>query len=169
MQHRVIASFALVAALALSAACADSAADGSADEPAGAASPAPTARPEPADQPSPAPADAKDDIPLPPPPPPLAIERMPPSPLQVGWVTLTEHDDAKQHAWIEGEVVNGDEFTINTSNVRRFTLDLTRVRLNWSKRIVLRMDGFNSQLTKKRWPRLNFVRTPAGAWDVEAD
>jgi len=82
---------------------------------------------------------------------------------------LTEHADPKVRAWVEGEVIGGDQFVINTQNARRFTLDLTRVRLNWNKRIVLRMDGFNSELTRKRWPTLRFVRTAAGAWDVEAD
>lgn len=97
------------------------------------------------------------------------MEGVSPSPLQIGWATLTEHAEAKARAWVEGEVIDGDQFVINTQNVRRFTLDLTRVRLNWSKRIVLRMDGFNSELTRKRWPKLSFVRTPSGAWDVEAE
>jgi hypothetical protein len=99
-------------------------------------------------------------------PPPLCIERDPPPRLQTGWAHLTEHAAAGERAWIEGGIAGDDRLTISTHNVRRFTLNLTRLRLNWEKRIVLRMDGYNSQLTRKRWPKLNFVRTASGAWDV---
>lgn len=87
----------------------------------------------------------------------------------MGWAVIDERAESAQRAWVEGEVVVGDRFVIQTQNVRRFTLDLTRVRLDWSKRIVLRMDGFNSELTRKRWPKLHFIRTPSGAWDAVAD
>ena len=127
---------------------------------------APTASPEAkAIEPSES-ADSKPPEEDPPLPPPLHFDRVPPVPIQTGWAVLTEKADTKARAWIEGSIVSGDRLTINTENVRRFTLDLTRLRLNWQKRIVLRMDGFNSQLTKKRWPKLSFVRTAAGAWDV---
>ncbi|HRX83569.1 MAG TPA: hypothetical protein P5572_00965 [Phycisphaerae bacterium] len=153
--------------------CADGAEERAAATPASAApaaTPAPSSAPSTGSEaPAASPDASGEKTPIPPAPPPLAVESTPPPPLKTGWATLTEHDDAQKRAWVEGEVVNGDEFTINTSNVRRFTLDLTCVRLDWSKRIVLRMDGFNSQLTRKRWPTLHFVRTSAGAWDVEAD
>jgi len=119
----------------------------------------------------PSPAPATQDVPnaQPAAPPPLRRERTPPPPIQMGWAVIDERAESAQRAWVEGEVVVGDRFVIQTQNVRRFTLDLTRVRLDWSKRIVLRMDGFNSELTRKRWPKLHFIRTPSGAWDAVAD
>lgn len=62
-----------------------------------------------------------------------------------------------------------DKLTINTKNVRGFELDLTRLRLNWNRGVVLRLDGYNSELTRKRWPRLVFVRNASGAWVVEGE
>ena len=80
-----------------------------------------------------------------------------------------ETDDARveeeQRAWIEGMVVNDDRNIIKTSpNTAAFHLDLSRIRVNWEKRILLRIDGFNSELSRKRWPVVYLQRTATGAW-----
>jgi hypothetical protein len=132
------------------------------DEPAAAKSP-PT--PPPSAAPSASPAGAASPSPRPTPGP-LDADVGVDIPLQEGWATIDEKADESQRAWMEGEIRLTDRLIITTSSVRRFALDLTRLRLNWDKRILLRLDGFNFELTRKRWPVIHFIRTPAGAWEV---
>ena len=117
--------------------------------------------------PSPTPAstpDTSEESPRPPAP--IELPLSEPSPLREGWLVIKEKADARQRAWVEGSIVGDDKCVLDTSNIRRFRLDLARLRLNWEKRIVLRIDGFNSELTRKRWPVLHFLRTSSGAWIV---
>lgn len=115
--------------------------------PVASAAPAPTASP----SPPPAALDAEvgEDVPL--------IE---------GWATIEERADSDVRAWMEGEIQQGDRLIVTTSNVRRFAMDLTRLRLEWNQRILLKLDKFNFELTKKRWPVIKFVRTASGAWEA---
>jgi hypothetical protein len=122
--------------------------------------------PSPAVSPTPSPsATPKAPTPLPP----LRLPPTEPTALEDGWVKILESDDTSSRAWVEGEVAGDDKLTINTKNVRGFELDLTRLRLNWNRGVVLRLDGYNSELTRKRWPRLVFVRNASGAWVVEGE
>lgn len=104
-----------------------------------------------------------------PPPNPIALPDDDTYPIQEGWVEILEKAEQADRAWVEGTVEGGEKIVITTQNVLRFKLDLARLRVDWTKRIVLRMDGFNSELTRKRWPVVEFVRTPSGAWAVVDD
>lgn len=101
-----------------------------------------------------------------PPPPPLDFQ--PPSQpgLQNGWASIEERADPAQRAWVEGSTLDAEKVVIETENVRRFELNLPHLGVDWSERIVLKIDGSTSELTKKRWPSMILERTPAGAWVV---
>lgn len=133
-------------------------------------SPAPIVTPAPAaaSPSTPAPTDSTPDSPAPPPPP-LDLVTDAREPIREGWATIEEKSDEQARAWVEGSVEGDDRIVIATQNVRRFRLDLSRLRVDWGGRVVLRMDGFNSELTRKRWPVVHFVRTPSGAWAVVDD
>ena len=81
-----------------------------------------------------------------------------------GFLVIESADDTGNRAWIEGSVIGDDRIVIQTNNVLQFRLDIGEVRINWDKRIVLRIDGYNSELTRKRWPRFSLIRTSTGAW-----
>ncbi|NOX57299.1 MAG: hypothetical protein GXP29_00375, partial [Planctomycetes bacterium] len=108
--------------------------------------------------------DATDSEPEPPGP----LDFQPPSQsgLEQGWASIDEHADPMQRACLEGTVNRSDKIVIDTNNVRRFTLELPHLHVNWKKRIALRIDGSTSELTRKRWPRITLERTPSGAWVV---
>lgn len=76
-------------------------------------------------------------------------------------------EDNARSAWAEGRTEDGEKLVIDTQNVGRFRLDLSRVRLDWSKRIVLRIDGHNRELTRKNLPVIIYRRTTTGGWRVE--
>lgn len=86
--------------------------------------------------------------------------------LEQGWASIDKRADTAQRAWVEGTVERSDKIVIDTNNVRRFTLELSDLRVDWRERIALRIDGNTSELTKKRWPSITLERTPAGAWVV---
>ncbi len=100
--------------------------------------------------------------------PPPALEFSPPGSdgLQMGWASIEARDDPDQRGWIEGTTERPDVIVIETENVSQFKLNLPHLGVNWSKRIALRIDGSTSELTKKRWPSMVLLRTPAGAWVV---
>lgn len=104
--------------------------------------------------------------PVEPPKPPPVLAFSPPGEigLEQGWASIDERADGAQRAWIEGTLQRSDKIVIDTNNVRRFTLKLSHLRVDWNERIALRIDGATSELTKKRWPSITLERTPAGAW-----
>ena len=89
--------------------------------------------------------------------------------LQDGWLVIDDVSDQDRTTWVEGRVEDGEKLVIDTENVERFQLDLSRVKLDWDKRIVLRIDGFNRELTRKNFPRLNYERTSTGGWRLTDD
>lgn len=89
--------------------------------------------------------------------------------LDEGWLTIDDVSDRDHTAWAEGRVDDGEKLVINTENIERFQLDLSKVKLDWDKRIVLRIDGFNRELTRKNFPHLNYERTSTGGWRLIDD
>ena len=81
------------------------------------------------------------------------------------WFAIETVDDKSLRAWIEGSITRDDMLVIETSNVRRMTLDLTALQLRWDKRVALRINGVTSELTRKRWPMLRLERSATGAWN----
>lgn len=100
------------------------------------------------------------------PPPPLDFQPPSQAGLQSGWASIEERAEPAKRAWIEGTTQRSDKLVIETENVRQFELNLPHLGVDWSERIVLRIDGSTSELTKKRWPSMILQRTPAGAWVV---
>ncbi len=100
--------------------------------------------------------------------PPPALDFSPPSAkgLQQGWASIEERADPAMRAWLEGTTQRPDVIVIATENISQFKLNLPHLGVDWSKRIALRIDGSTSELTKKRWPSMTLMRTPAGAWVV---
>jgi hypothetical protein len=97
---------------------------------------------------------------------PLETRTTPPSRLHPGWLQITDRRDNQERAWVEGHVIGDDKLVIDTHNVAQFDLDISRLQLNWSTQIVLRLDGHTSQLTRKPGPIKTFLLSRAGAWHV---
>lgn len=68
--------------------------------------------------------------------------------------------------WATGRFI-GDEnkLVIDTENVARFSADLTQMGIDWSRRVVLRIDGTSYELSHDNYPTLRLQRTPGGNWD----
>ncbi len=86
---------------------------------------------------------------------------------QRGWLRIEGIRDSAAGAWATGSFLKDkNKIVIETENVERFSINLSKLRLNWNRRVVLRIDGRSSELTRKRRPVLHLHRSPAGSWDV---
>jgi len=85
---------------------------------------------------------------------------------QNGWLRIEELQPDADGAWATGDFLLDNKLIIETENVAQFSIDLSQIRINWDRRVVLRIDGYASELTPKRRPLLHLRRSPAGSWDV---
>ncbi len=86
---------------------------------------------------------------------------------QFGWLRIEGIRDSAVGAWATGSFLSDrNKIVIETENADQFTINLAKLRLNWNKRVILRINGHSSELTKKRDPLLRLHRSPAGSWDV---
>lgn len=49
-------------------------------------------------------------------------------------------------------------------NVSAFSIDLARIPVDWSRPVVLSLDGVPVELRRRDTQRLHFTRTSQGAW-----
>jgi hypothetical protein len=86
---------------------------------------------------------------------------------QRGWLRIESIRDSAMGAWGTGDfLAEQNKIVIDTENVDQFTINLSKLRLNWNRRVILRIDGHSSELTPKRRPILRLRRSPAGGWKV---
>lgn len=86
---------------------------------------------------------------------------------QRGWLRIESIRDSAVGAWATGSFLQHDnKIVIETENVEQFSINLSKLRLNWNRRVVLRIDGRSSELMRKRRPVVHLRRSPAGSWDV---
>ena len=55
---------------------------------------------------------------------------------------------------------------IRTGDVERFTIDVSRIPINWQRLVVISIDGINSELRRRDHPVLRFARDSHGRWVV---
>ena len=85
---------------------------------------------------------------------------------QDGWLGIEAIRQGAPGAWATGALVLDHKIVIDTEDVEQFSIDLSQLHVNWNRRVILRIDGHASELTKKRRPVLHLRRSPAGSWDV---
>lgn len=59
-----------------------------------------------------------------------------------------------------------NKFTIDATGVSEFLLDVCRVKVNWNRPVILKIDGRNSELRKRDYCRLRMRMIGKGAWEV---
>jgi hypothetical protein len=103
------------------------------------------------------------------PPPPIDIPVGGHGRLFDGWMQIDRSEDSAIRAWAEGRTMDDDALIIETQNVGRFHLDLGQIRLNWQRRILLRIDGFNRELSRPDRSRITYQKTATGGWEKVAE
>ncbi len=86
---------------------------------------------------------------------------------QTGWLRIESIRESAIGAWATGSLTReANKLVIDTEHVEQFSIDVSKLRLDWTHRVVLRIDGRSSELTRKRDPVVHLRRSPAGSWDV---
>ncbi len=82
----------------------------------------------------------------------------------VRWLAIEQAGSDVVGGWASGAVLDGNKVVIDTQDVTQFTLDLSQMPVDWGGRVVLKIDGHTSELTRKRYPTLRLRRSPSGGW-----
>jgi hypothetical protein len=105
---------------------------------------------------------------------PKEADQEPPSvPVRVGsddsarWLVVTRIDRETEGGWATGSFdPQRNKITVHTRNVQRFTIDVGRIPVDWERLVVLSIDERNSELRRRDFDLLEFVRTQRGGWTI---
>ena len=98
------------------------------------------------------------------------LEPYEPAEPEARWLAVERIAEGADGAWATGGLVSANKIVIETENVAQFRLDLDQIPVDWSRRVVLRIDGRPSELTREHYPTLRLRRSPTGGWlPVESD
>jgi len=83
------------------------------------------------------------------------------------WLAVLEAKKGSAGGWATGSFEpERNRVTIRTRDVRRFIVDTRRVSIDWSRLVVLSLDGRTSELRKRDYPVLRFVLDEQGEWVI---
>ncbi|MCH7813109.1 MAG: hypothetical protein IID40_03720 [Planctomycetes bacterium] len=88
---------------------------------------------------------------------------------QYGWLRIEALRHGASGAWATGWFIPRRKIVIDTENVDQFFIDLSQLDLDWNQRVILRINGHSSELSRKPRGKLHLRRSPAGSWDVVED
>jgi len=60
-----------------------------------------------------------------------------------------------------------NKISVRTTNVQAFAVETSLIAVDWTKPVVISIDGRNSELRQRERTLLHFVRAPHGEWIVE--
>ena len=92
------------------------------------------------------------------------LEPYEPAEPEARWLAVERIAEGADGAWATGGLVAANKIVIETENVAQFRLDLDEIPVDWSRRVVLRIDGRPSELTREHYPTLRLRRSPTGGW-----
>lgn len=84
-----------------------------------------------------------------------------------GWLKIELLREDAAVGWATGSIHPGsNSIEIETEGVKRIVLDLSQIHVDWSRRVILRLDGQGSQLLHGKAQIKHLEVTPAGRWRV---
>ena len=84
------------------------------------------------------------------------------------WLTVDKVRGDAPGAWATGSFDRkSNKLIIDTHDVDGFSIDTTRAVVDWNRRVILRLDGHNSQLKRRDNSILRFVHDDQRGWYVE--
>ncbi len=70
-------------------------------------------------------------------------------------------------AWVTGWFSDeANKIAIETHGANGFRLELSKISIDWSRRVVLRIDERSFELKKRKTSTVHFKKTPTGGWDT---
>ena len=102
---------------------------------------------------------------------PAAVERIP---LQVAdsssWLFAQTPRAGAPGGWITGSFDPAkNRIEIQLQDLKRFTLHVARIPINWDRLVILRLNGHNTELRRREQSLYHFELTPNGGWQVREE
>ena len=122
-----------------------------------------------AEQPAPVPVEP---TPTPAPAPEPATAEQPPLPVTDAdvWLFAEAPRDGAEGGWISGSFdPEKNRIEIELQDLKRFTLDVARIPINWDRLVILRLNGHNTELRRREQALYHFELDPNGGWQVRDD
>jgi len=85
---------------------------------------------------------------------------------QDGWLVIEQIRRSKRRAYATGKLVYQNKIVVDTQNVRQLLLDMRRLSVDPSRRVILVLDGQGIELSAGLGPVLRFRRSQAGSWSL---
>ncbi len=83
------------------------------------------------------------------------------------WLFVEKAKDAAPGGWATGSFdPQKNKLDIHTRDVRQFVIDVSRIRVDWERLVVLSIDGKNSELRRRDFSLLRFRLDDHGQWTV---
>jgi hypothetical protein len=82
------------------------------------------------------------------------------------WLVVEKVKDGAAGAWATGSFDSKrNKLDISTHDVTQFAIDTARIPIRWDKLVIIRIDGRNSELVRRDYTVLHFIRDKYG-WHV---
>jgi len=82
------------------------------------------------------------------------------------WLRVEELAEGVEGGWATGNFLSDrNKIEIETHQIAQFVMELPQISVDWSRRVVLKIDGHTSELTRTHYPFLHLRRSPTGGWN----
>ncbi len=88
--------------------------------------------------------------------------------VEPGWVQVEVLRAKAEGGWATGDFHEArNKIQIQTRGVKQFSLDLSKLEINWDRLVVISIDGRNAELRKRDFDLLHIARNDHGKWVVQ--
>ena len=86
------------------------------------------------------------------------------------WLFAQTPRDGAPGGWITGSFnAEKNRLEIEFHDIKRFTLDVARIPINWDRLVILSLNGHNTELRRREQSLYHFELDPNGGWQVLED
>jgi hypothetical protein len=82
------------------------------------------------------------------------------------WLHIEGLKENVEGGWITGHSPATNRIVIYTDNVTQFSMNVSALELDWSRRVWVRLDDHGFELTHKRNPVIHLQKTSTGGWEL---
>lgn len=83
------------------------------------------------------------------------------------WLRVEAIRDGADGGWATGAFDPArNKIRISTEKIVRFSIDVSRIAIDWSQLVVIRIDGVTNELRRRNYNVLHFVKSGRGTWEI---
>lgn len=84
------------------------------------------------------------------------------------WLRVEKTRNQKPGGWATGDFdKKRNRITIKTHEVTHFSIDMSKVPINWHRKVILKIDGISSEMRKRDFNVYHFANDKHGRWQVK--